>query len=436
MASTGFALDKERSNKDLYYRQWLRAVSESGKSLLAVVWEIATLSWSRGKLQPSEYFLYQVYDDERFPPEVKKTFLGSDGQSRLLRVLGTPWTVIAGDKPTLSALLRGHDLPIPETQAMRHCDRTFPGAQTLRSKDDTRRFLRENASYPLFGKPTDSVCSMGVVDIERFDAASDCIATSGGQRVPAEEFADQVEEFADGGYLFQTRLVPHPKIAEIVGNQIATVRMFVLVDDDGPVLLRAAWKIPGGKSVADNFWRSGNMLGSLDVDTGEVMRVLRRTKLGTEQVHAHPVSGVCFDGLKFPHWDRMKDMVMRGAAALPKCHVQGWDVALTDRGPVLVELEGDGGDPIMEQLCFDSGLLQGRYLEFYKKAIEKRKEHKKEVRDRLVKRVRTNLSQLRFPQNDEADGESEAEVARNAEAESEAEVASNAESEAEVVGSR
>jgi hypothetical protein len=90
----------------------------------------------------------------------------------------------------------------------------------------------------------------------------------------------------------------------------------------------------------------------------------------------------------------MRDVVMRGAAAVPTCHFQGWDVALTDRGPVLVELEGDGGDPIMEQLCFDSGLLQGRYLEFAEQAWKRRKDKKKKGKARLRERLRSNLAQL------------------------------------------
>jgi hypothetical protein len=90
----------------------------------------------------------------------------------------------------------------------------------------------------------------------------------------------------------------------------------------------------------------------------------------------------------------MREVVMRGAAAVPSCHLQGWDVALTDRGPVLVELEGDGGDPIMEQLCFDSGLLQGRYLEFATKAFQDKKERRKKAKAWLRARLRANLAQL------------------------------------------
>jgi hypothetical protein len=50
----------------------------------------------------------------------------------------------------------------------------------------------------------------------------------------------------------------------------------------------------------------------------------------------------------------------------------------------------------MEQLCFDSGLLQGRYLDFAKKAIQRRKQKKKVARDRLRQRLQANFSQVRM----------------------------------------
>ena len=136
------------------------------------------------------------------------------------------------------------------------------------------------------------------------------------------------------------------------------------------------------------------MLGGIDVASGRVIRVLRRTADGTVDVDKHPKTETSFNGLVFPEWSQMCDVVMRGAAAVPSCYFQGWDVALTDGGPVLVELEGDGGDPIMEQLCFDSGLLQGRYLDFATKTLGKQKGKKKEARTRLRERLQANLSQL------------------------------------------
>ena len=246
MASTGFALDTAKNNGGLQYVAWLRDALGAGKGLTSVVREIARLGWGPGRLQPDEYFLYQLYDDKRFSADAKRTFLGGDRLAQLLHALDMPWPQIANDKPTLTALLRGYDLPIPETQAMRHGSRIFPGAMSLRSKEEVERFLREEAVYPIFTKPTNMMCSLGVANIERYDRDDDSLVTRHGQHVGVGEFADQVEKFAEDGYLFQTRLAPHPSVAEVVGDQLSTVRMFVLVDDEGPTLLRAAWKIPSG----------------------------------------------------------------------------------------------------------------------------------------------------------------------------------------------
>jgi hypothetical protein len=394
MGSTGFALDTKKDDAGLMYLERLRDAFASGKGFWGLISDVARLGWGPGRLQANEYFLYRLFEDDRVPAEAKKTFLGSDRLAEILHALDMPWPQIANDKPTLTALLAGYGLPIPETQAMRHRSRTFPGAMALRTKSEVEDFLRREAVYPIFGKPTNMMCSLGVSNLERYDRGDDSVVTKRGQRVQVADLAHEVEKYAEHGYLFQTRLTPHPDIVNVVGDQLSTVRMFVLADDQGPALLRASWKIPGGESVADNFWRSGNMLGGLDVQTGTVLRVLRRTRTGTQRVEEHPQTGASFRGLTFPHWDQMRAAVMQGAAAVPSCHFQGWDVALTDRGPILVELEGDGGDPIMEQLCFDTGLLQGRYLAFAQQALKGRKQRKKKAKDRLRARLRANFSQL------------------------------------------
>src|SRR5205823_7906188 len=140
-------------------------------------------------------------------------------------------------------------------------------------------------------------------------------------------------------------------------------RMVVLSEETGATLLRAAWKIPVGDNVADNFWRPGNLLGGVDAETGKIGRVMRQGPNGFEEATEHPDSGVVFRDFTFPEWSSMKQTVLAAARTMPTCHLQGWDVALCDGGPVLVELEGDGGDPIMSQACFDTGLLDTAFGE-------------------------------------------------------------------------
>ncbi len=356
MSNESFNLDTERRMPALDYLTWMQDAAKSGKGLGGMIKEMASLQFGKGKIQPEEYFLYQLYDDERYSPEVKRTFMGINGPT-----VPSPWAAVVNDKPTLTAMLKGLGFPIPTTQAIVHPDRTFGDAFTLRTPDDIRRFLREDADYPIFGKPFDSACSLGTANIASFDYAEDALVLSDGKAVSLDDFIGQIKKF-DSKYIFQTLMRTHDSLIPIIGERVSTVRMFVLADEEGCELLRASWKIPGHENGADNFWRTGNILAGIDVETGKIGRTLRRTKTGTEPITNHPLTDASFEDLVFPEWQAMREVVLKAAPNLPGCHFQGWDVALTDQGPILVELEGDGGDPIMEQLCFDSGLLQGRFF--------------------------------------------------------------------------
>jgi hypothetical protein len=246
----------------------------------------------------------------------------------------------------------------------------------------------------MFTKPTNSSNSLGVVDIERYDGTDDCLVLRNGSRVALCDYAEKIEDYAEKGYMLQGRLSPHPRIAEVVGDRIGTVRMVVLSDESGATLLRAAWKIPAGGSVADNFWRPGNLLGGIDVATGKVVRVMRQGPYGCEQVTEHPDSGVRFDDFTFPEWQTMKRTVLAAATTMPSCHLQGWDVALCDKGPVLVELEGDGGDPIMSQACFDTGLLDTALGEFVRTAEERAKRAERDSKAKKWKQVFEQVEQI------------------------------------------
>jgi len=388
MSTDSFQLDTQRTTPGLDYLSWMKQAAESGKGLGAMLKEITTLLFGPGKLQPEEYFLYRLYDDRRYTPEAKRTFIGINRPT-----IPSPWADIVNDKPTLTALLRGLDLPVPETQAIVHPERTFGGAASLRSRDEIKAFLRDGATYPLFGKPFDSACSLGTANISGYDSGEDAIVLSNQQLVGLDEFVDQIERFGSK-YLFQSLMRPHPALVPVVGNRVSTIRMFVLSDHHGCELLRASWKIPAVENGADNFWRVGNVLAGIDVASGRIGRTFRRTTDGTEPIRQHPITGKSFENLVFPEWDAMREVVLAAAVNLPGCHFQGWDVALTDRGPVLVELEGDGGDWIMEQLCFDTGLLQGRYLELLGRAKEFKREKKAKEKTQRAAIIKRNLAQL------------------------------------------
>jgi hypothetical protein len=364
------------------------AQRELGKGYFAQVREILGLSRGVGKLTPREYFLYGLYDDRRLGAADKGAFLGQAALDDLdKRILRNPWHHIAADKLVLYALLEGFAVPTPPILAVWHRFRRYRDAQVLRSDAEAARFLRQ-ATYPLFAKPVQSVHSLGTAALERYDVATDSLVIWGGATVPLDRFVAELQRYVDGGYLFQERIRPDPALAALTGNRISSLRVYVIVGENGPEILRAGWKIAVGDNPADNYWRPGNLLGAVDVASGEVQRVVSGFGPDLVECATHPDTGARLVGTALPGWDRLRDRVLMAASSLPGCRLQGWDVALADSGPLVIELEGNGGHPQLVQLAHGTGLYSGRFKEFYDRhrlaakaaAQARRKRHRRVVK--------------------------------------------------------
>ena len=133
-----------------------------------------------------------------------------------------------------------------------------------------------------------------------------------------------------------------------------------MVNGDSPEIVRVGWKIPAGDNMADNFWRPGNMPGCRAVDpmTGVVQRVVDDVYPRLAEVADHPDSGKPLTGMQLPDWQAMREMVVEASRLWGQLPLLGWDIALTDKGPLAVEVEGNGGHPMMTQLAHGRGLLE------------------------------------------------------------------------------
>ena len=133
------------------------------------------------------------------------------------------------------------------------------------------------------------------------------------------------------------------------------MRLIVLLEDAAPTILHALWKIPVGDHPADDFWRPGNLLAALDARDGTVERIIQGVGPDQRELQRHPDSGGQLKGARLPEWPALTTLGLQAATALPGLRMQAWDIALTDRGPVLVEVN-IGGDFNLPQLAFGRGL--------------------------------------------------------------------------------
>ncbi len=376
-----FKLDRDMKSDGHFAKQLKLAVDQYGADQMTILSDIAKLTRKPTRLPPNEYFLYRLWDESRFAADAKRTFIGTGQWLSLHKSLANPWTRFAEDKLITNAILRHNGFSVTETQAIYHTIRHFPGAEQLRDRQAVAEFLRHRARYPMFGKPVSSQLSIGTASLESYLDSSDEILMADGSKIAVDAFVDQISPGSDqpssggsellqlgDGYLFQSRLVPHPALKDIVGHRTGSVRMVYICDTGEPELIRASWKIPTGRNVADNYWREGNLLAGLDLDTGAIHHLVSSGPLGYENVEHLPGSAGAGVGMQFPEWPAMLETAKAACRIMPGCIFQGWDMALCDTGPVPIELQAEGGNPVLAQLGYYAGILSERYNQAIAKA--------------------------------------------------------------------
>lgn len=356
---TEFSLDPPRRERASDLRRALRLAKNAyGTPYLDQLGEMLALGLARNGLDPAEYHLYGLADHVRRDRAVRRSFLGTAGARSLRQVLPMPSSDASG-KLRFERLMRSHGLPTTHTLARYGGKGPPDGIRHLADAAALGRFLRESADRYLFGKPAWSAEGQGMVSIDGWEPATDRLATGAGTAVSTLTVLRLLEPFERDGYLLQGRLATHPELSPLLGGQLSTVRALVLDDGDGPRLQRAAWRVPARGNIADGFWRRGNLLAAVDPETGRIWRVVDDIHPRQCVVERHPDSGQPLHDRMLPEWTMLRATVLAAAELFPGSPLLAFDVALTEDGPVLTDMAGGTGDPVVLQLAHDSGLLDG-----------------------------------------------------------------------------
>jgi Sugar-transfer associated ATP-grasp len=342
-----------------------RSVGHGKRSNFSILGELWKLRLGVGRLSRDEYFELRLFDNDLYEGVDKKAFVGLEAARRIWFQANyrVDLFALANNKIASAIWFAAHGLPILPTIALFHEATGRPNSRLLRSDAELRTFLRKSEHYPLFGKPIEGSRSIGSASIECYVASNDSLITTAGQSISVDNFVAYVKTHAASGYQFQTRISPHATIREMCGDRLATVRLLTIMRGGKPELIRACWKIPAGMHAADNFWRPGNLLAQLDLDSGRVLKVIRGAGTECEEISHHPDTGVRILGMNVPNWQKTRQLAMDGAKLLDELPLVGWDIAPVDSGAVLVEpnVTPDFG---VHQMADRRGMLDATFINF------------------------------------------------------------------------
>ena len=338
----------------------LNLALSAGRNVISILCEVVALWRGWGRLSPEEYFYYRLWDPS-ITLEEKRRFVGKRAQSAMhLACNSQYWYCAAADKILFHTIMSGAAMPIPDLIAISAENRTVSGIPNLTNVDDLAALLRKPDIYPLFMKEVGGKYSLSVISADNDDQTRDEVVLLGGARQSPKSLAARM--IGPRGYLVQRRLRPDPGLAAAFGPRLWSVRVFVLQGKPAPRIHRATAKIATGINPADNYWRLGNMLGAIDLESGQILRTVCGSGADLRVDSAHPDTGRPIVGTQIPEWSRLKDIVLTAAPIFAGIHTQSWDVALTEHGPVLLEVNF-GGDLNLAQLATGKGALEEVYSE-------------------------------------------------------------------------
>lgn len=339
---------------------------DTGKGFVSQAIEILRLRRGVGKLDPDEYYQYGLYNDQRFTWPEKEAFLGRRMEDGLIPILDESWWLgLANDKVIAYAFLQGLGFPIPEMYGVYDPTRSCGKLPTLRTAEAAGDFIRR-LERPFIAKPIFGMGGRNVWAVRGHDRSRDMLVLTSGAVLAVDDFVDKLNPAHEkGGMLVQELLAPHPAISELCGDRLCTVRLVTIVDTRGARIIAALWRIATGNSMTDNYRRGAGttLVGPIDPATGVLGRTSSGTGRGFRYVDRHPDTGQSLPGFSLPDWHSALSLGLSATAAIPRLAMQAWDVALTSRGPVLLEVNVNGGMHL-PQICAGAGLFRGEFAEF------------------------------------------------------------------------
>ncbi len=159
-----------------------------------------------------------------------------------------------------------------------------------------------------------------------------------------EEVYHTIESYPPGlieGYLRQ-----HPTMQQLSCNAVNTIRFVtIMTRDEMPNVepnkihfVYAGLRMGSGSSYVDNL-HGGGMIAHVDLETG----ILDTDGVGyASTIHTvHPDTGVAIKGFQIPYFQEAKQLILEAGKDLPG--YLGWDIAISETGPVVIELNSEPG---------------------------------------------------------------------------------------------
>lgn len=194
--------------------------------------------------------------------------------------------------------------------------------------------ISKSNANKLFFKPNFGLGGQGIMVFNKKEKFMD----DQGESLNANLIHERLK--SGGDYILQEGLIQHEELNNIYPNAVNTFRIITKIKNGEAEILYAMLRMGQGGSQLDNGSKEG-LVCKVNIDTGQFDDKGHST-FG-RVVEMHPDTKFVFRGYCFPYWDEIKKEMLISTKKMDSIQYIGWDVAYTQDGPVIIEMNSGPG---------------------------------------------------------------------------------------------
>lgn len=183
------------------------------------------------------------------------------------------------------------------------------------SKDEWDECIREWGGQKVICKPIDAAQGRGI-----------CVIN------PQEYSYENIKEKFKGN-IIEEFIKQHHEIAEFYDKAVNCLRVITVLKHGKVNILVANLTFGSEYEIANASY--GGITVEVDVETGEL--ISPGGQFGHHIFEVHPYSNKKFKGFVIPFWHEIVEMLSECGKEVPQIGYVGWDIAITENGPVIIE---------------------------------------------------------------------------------------------------
>jgi hypothetical protein len=319
------------------------------KSALRQWYEISRIALT-AQYTPSEYYLYDIHKKEKTLKDLSRYISNTVWVEQVWSGLTNErWDQILQNKWLYNLYYTSKGLPVSNVYGYLSSDGGLMSDGTrVQTVNDVYVYLRELQPETLVVKPICGGQGKFVVAFDTLHYSENDITGTGisGKAYQLFDVFDPIMKRAHrySGFLMEEKVEQSEFMKKLNPFTTNTLRITTFLKKNGePVLLGGIVRCGRKGSEVDNLSRGGFSRG-IDVDTGYVRGYgLLSDKSRNTWITEHPDLHIPLERCEIPGWRKIVDTIKKFAVNTPFARMVGWDIIVTDFGPVFIEGNPDMG---------------------------------------------------------------------------------------------